>query len=95
MKKFCKVCDNQISYDWIREHFKDEYSKYCSEECKKKDEVILMKDEFKLMVQQLNEFFYDTNRNNFATTLTYAYDNMVEFEAIKKKYGYPYDKMID
>ena len=43
MKKFCKVCDNQISRDWIREHFKDEYSKYCSKECKEKDEITISK----------------------------------------------------
>lgn len=46
------------------------------------------------MVNQLNTYYHHVNRNNVTTTLTYSFDFMVEFEAIKKKYGYSYDKEL-
>ncbi len=91
-RKYCKICDKP-SYKWSKERSKD--SKYCSEECKKKDEVTLMKDELNHMVRQLDIFYYHTNRNNISTTLAYADDDIYKFELIKKKFGYPYDKDID
>lgn len=92
-RKYCKIC-GKPDYKWLKEHSKDVYSKYCSEECKKKDEITIMKDELNLMVNQLNIFYYHINRNNIKTTLTYSEDFIFEFELIKKKYGYPYDKKL-
>lgn len=60
-KKYCKIC-GKPNYKWLKEHSKN--SKYCSKECKKKDEITIMKDELNLMVQQLDTFYYHTNRNN-------------------------------
>ncbi len=83
-RKYCKICDEPISRDWIREHFKDQYSKYCSKECKEKDEITIMKDELNLMVRELNTFYHHVNRNNITTTLTYSFDIWLNLRQLKR-----------
>ncbi len=79
--RFCKVCGNRL--------FRKQ-NKYCSEECTKKNTVVMDKDDYNAIISELESMYQAIGRNQpYQTIISYWDKHNIDYiiEEINKNNG--------